>query len=507
GTEVKDKDGNAAKYGVDGSSITGADGKKAAYTLAGSTIEDEKGNVSATSATGTNVTAQNGNSAHYGAEGVTVNSPEGKPVITLVNGDNGPSLNFAKGADGQGTGKITGVANGDISPESSDVVTGGQLYSLKKALTGGNEITFNPDGSTSTTAKDKDGNPILDKDGQPKQYTLTTYNVEGQSEFVTNSVITAVHNMNEQGIKFFHTNDNVTKSVSQAKNDIDSSASGAYATAVGYQASASGDQSLAIGHGATASGKQSLAIGTGNQVSGNHSGAIGDPNTVSGNASYAYGNNNQIATDNTFVIGNDVTTTAENSVVLGNKSAATAGDGSVTGTLKNAKTDGTKGTTTTAGTTGTVSAAKVGNRIYGGFAGAKANGALSVGAAGNERRIQNVAAGEISSTSTDAINGSQLYSVANNVDNQLNKLDDKINRNNRKLRGGLAAVTAMANIPQVTVPGKIAVGAGIGTYEDEGAVSVGYSRMSDNGKVILKMSAGASTQGTFNAGAGVAFQW
>ena len=56
---------------------------------------------------------------------------------------------------------------------------------------------------------------------------------------------------------------------------------------------------------------------------------------------------------------------------------------------------------------------------YRGFQGAKANGVVSVGAAGDERRIQNVAAGEISSTSTDAINGSQLYSVANGVANRM----------------------------------------------------------------------------------------
>ncbi|SUT92736.1 autotransporter adhesin [[Actinobacillus] rossii] len=100
-----------------------------------------------------------------------------------------------------------------------------------------------------------------------------------------------------------------------------------------------------------------------------------------------------------------------------------------------------------------------------------------------------------------------LHNLSNQFDNKLDNLDRKVNRNNRKLRSGIAAVTAMTNIPQVTLPGKAAVGAGVGTYEGEGAVSVGYSRMSDNGKVILKLSAGASTRGTFNAGAGVAYQW
>ncbi|MDP0202732.1 YadA-like family protein, partial [Glaesserella parasuis] len=441
--------------------------------------------------------------------------------------------------------KLSGIADGDISPNSTDAVNGRQVY----ALTNGNQVEQKKDGSTVTYAKDKDGsvitevkrdkngNPELDADGneivQAKEYTLTTYNVKGQTEFVTNSVITAIHNMNEQGIKFFHTNDGVAEPINQASNDIDSSASGTYATAVGYKAVAAGDNALAIGKGATASGKNSIAIGTGNQVIANKSGAFGDPNIIRGvqigtdsagnpiykgiDGSYAFGNDNVITSSNTFVLGNNVNNkrdsngaltwmsatpegTVENSVYLGNNTTATAGDGSQTGSLKNWKQDGSRGSTTTAGSTGTVSSVTVGNMIYDGFAGATANGVVSVGAAGDERRIQNVAAGEISSTSTDAINGSQLYNVAH-------RLGAKLESEGRQLRAGIAATTAMSNIPQVTLPGKSTLGAGIGTFEGQNAVAVGFSRMSDNGRVILKVSAGATSQGKYNAGAGIALQW
>ncbi|WP_198525453.1 YadA-like family protein, partial [Glaesserella parasuis] len=441
--------------------------------------------------------------------------------------------------------KLSGIADGDISPNSTDAVNGRQVY----ALTNGNQVEQKKDGSTVTYAKDKDGsvitevkrdkngNPELDADGneivQAKEYTLTTYNVKGQTEFVTNSVITAIHNMNEQGIKFFHTNDGVAEPINQASNDIDSSASGTYATAVGYKAVAAGDNALAIGKGATASGKNSIAIGTGNQVIANKSGAFGDPNIIRGvqigtdsagnpiykgiDGSYAFGNDNVITSSNTFVLGNNVNNkrdsngaltwmsatpegTVENSVYLGNNTTATAGDGSQTGSLKNWKQDGSRGSTTTAGSTGTVSSVTVGNMIYDGFAGATANGVVSVGAAGDERRIQNVATGEISSTSTDAINGSQLYNVAY-------RLGAKLESEGRQLRAGIAATTAMSNIPQVTLPGKSTLGAGIGTFEGQNAVAVGFSRMSDNGRVILKVSAGATSQGKYNAGAGIALQW
>ncbi|MDO9764822.1 YadA-like family protein [Glaesserella parasuis] len=443
--------------------------------------------------------------------------------------------------------KLSGIADGDISPNSTDAVNGRQVY----ALTNGNQVEQKKDGSTVTYAKDKDGsvitevkrdkngNPELDADGkeivQPKEYKLTTYNVSEQQEFVTNSVITAVHNMNEQGIKFFHTNDghNAEEQINQQSNTVDSSASGTYATAVGYKAVAAGDNALAMGKGATASGKNSIAIGTGNQVIANKSGAFGDPNIIRGvqigtdsagnpiykgiDGSYAFGNDNVITSSNTFVLGNNVNNkrdsngaltwmsaipegTVENSVYLGNNTTATAGDGSQTGSLKNWKQDGSRGSTTTAGSTGTVSSATVGNMIYGGFAGATANGVVSVGAAGDERRIQNVAAGEISSTSTDAINGSQLYNVAH-------RLGAKLESEGRQLRAGIAATTAMSNIPQVTLPGKSTLGAGIGTFEGQNAIAVGFSRMSDNGRVILKVSAGATSQGKYNAGAGIALQW
>ena len=45
---------------------------------------------------------------------------------------------------------------------------------------------------------------------------------------------------------------------------------------------------------------------------------------------------------------------------------------------------------------------------------------MSVGTAGSERQIQNVAAGQITKTSTDAVNGSQLYTVANDLDDKIN---------------------------------------------------------------------------------------
>lgn len=249
-------------------------------------------------------------------------------------------------------------------------------------------------------------------------------------------------------------------------------------TAVGHLAVTEVDakESLAVGYNTNVSGKQSLAIGVGNLVSANYAGAIGDPSIVKGEGSYTlgndnavgststnvgvFGNNNQIGatatyddtgkllsasgltdteavensravgnknyinTSNTYVLGSGVGTkddgtelsTVANSVYLGNDS--TVAVGAAVGTA-NLDKEGVAGATTTAGDTGTVDTAIVGGVTYGGFAGKTAAGAVSVGSAGLERRVMNVAAGEISATSTDAINGSQLYMVAQGTLDQM----------------------------------------------------------------------------------------
>ncbi|MCC8397493.1 YadA-like family protein [Paraburkholderia sp. MMS20-SJTR3] len=176
---------------------------------------------------------------------------------------------------------------------------------------------------------------------------------------------------------------------------------------VGTQARASANDAIAIGHGAIVYGISSISIGTGNVVSGNRSGAIGDPSYINADDSYAIGNNNTInaSAKQSFVLGNNVTVNNANNVVLGNASADKAvvqvNSATVPTTIATLNPDGT--VTYTAGPVLT----------YGGFAGAaQAAGVVSVGSATATRQIVNLAPGEISATSTDAVNGSQLNAVS-----------------------------------------------------------------------------------------------
>lgn len=162
--------------------------------------------------------------------------------------------------------------------------------------------------------------------------------------------------------------------------------------AMGNEAIATKNNAIALGNGAKAKGESSISIGTGNTVNGDRSGAIGDPTIIDGTDSYSVGNNNNIATgqNDVFAFGNDITKTVSNSVALGSNAAMYAAK-AVTGMT-------IRGTAYT-------------------YAGGAPVGVVSVGDVGKERQIQNVAAGQVNATSTDAVNGSQLYATTTALEN------------------------------------------------------------------------------------------
>ena len=311
--------------------------------------------------------------------------------------------------------KVTGVAAGTVAAGSTDAVNGGQLHQVYELIgsNGGNVNTAPPsveaDGKAglgnikNITLVDNSTNPNVTnvtnetKIAQSNGYSLVTYNVEDQGMYVTNNVIEAVGRMNEQGIKFFHTNDGEVNPDVQARNSEDSSASGAYATAVGYQAASKGTNAIAIGKGAKANAENTIAIGTGNIVSGKNSGAIGDPTVVSGNSSYSIGNNNNVSADNAYALGSNIKATVNDSVYLGDR-AQTQGIHTADAAKGEAYTYGGLNDKAVAGKAGSAAAAN------------KVAGVVTVGNGTDEtRQVQGVAAGVVSADSTDAINGSQLY--------------------------------------------------------------------------------------------------
>jgi hypothetical protein len=106
--------------------------------------------------------------------------------------------------------------------------------------------------------------------------------------------------------------------------------------------------------------------------------------------------------------------------------------------------------------------------------------------------------------------GARLTNVENRVtglENKVDRLDHDVKKNRKRADAGISAVAAMANIPQVYLPGKSGVGVGVGYKHGQSAVAVGYSRSSDSGHHIIKLSAGVDTQKDVTVGAGYMYQW
>ncbi|HDL2197045.1 TPA: YadA-like family protein, partial [Mannheimia haemolytica] len=321
------------------------------------------------------------------------------------------------------------------------------------------------------------------------------------------------------------------------------------AIAIGKGAQALKEKALALGENAIANGASAIAIGDNIGVSGEKAVGIGSNAIVSGNGAISIGSDNRVSHKNAVAIGSNITQTAENSVNLGNESATTV-----------------ELTAETAGTTQYAHSEILGE-IYK-FAASEPAGVVTVGAKGKERRIQNVAAGLVSETSTDAVNGSQLYAVAKaanegkigvvrytNTDGVVriaNHLDgnevnisnksgntrlltglseglaptDAVNKaqldreigvvNNKisavekevkKVKGSVSNAIAIASLPQVSVPGKRQLSVATGHTLGTTSVAVGLNGLSDNGRISYKLGTSVSQNSNFAVGAGIGFSW
>ncbi|MDW0616869.1 YadA-like family protein [Mannheimia haemolytica] len=119
-------------------------------------------------------------------------------------------------------------------------------------------------------------------------------------------------------------------------------------------------------------------------------------------------------------------------------------------------------------------------------------------------KVTNVKAG---TEDTDAVNFSQLKATEKNINNKINNIDSKVNKVDKRLRAGIAGATATAGLPQAYLPGKSMLATAGDTYRNEAAIAVGYSRISDNGKVIYKLTGNSNTRGDFGGSIGMGYQW
>ena len=237
---------------------------------------------------------------------------------------------------------------------------------------------------------------------------------------------------------------------------------------------------FAFGNENEITGNNSIAIGVGNKVSGENSGAFGDPNIVNGNNSYVVGNNSRVEKDANegFIMGNKSKVSGQGGIIAGSNSEVTAKDSVAIGnrakaTIANSVALGSGSETTHMGGLNGKKEIEIPgtNTKYTNVTGESPVGTVSVGKPGEERTITNVAAGRVGPGSTDAINGSELYAVeqqvvANSAD--IANLSNRIN----KVGAGAAALAGLHPL-DFDPDEKWHVAAGIGNYYNETAVAVG----------------------------------
>ena len=292
-----------------------------------------------------------------------------------------------------------------------------------------------------------------------------------------------------------------------------------YATGIGYSVNSQGEGSVAIGAGTDALGaipakqvqataKNAIAIGRATQATSQDATAIGTDATASntdaiaigrksnasGSTSIGFGYNTKSTATNTVAIGTDVSATAESAIALGRKTTASALNTTAVGPIANAsgkyssafgmsaaaskenslalgtnanasldKSVALGSDSTTATNATSQSSVVIGGKTitWNGAPTVSGTGMqVSVGSAGAERQIKNVAAGEVSANSTDAINGSQLYAVADvlnkaNADQSIKYKANGTGSNSVKLSDGLNFTNGTTTTATVGTNGQV----------------------------------------------------
>ena len=289
-------------------------------------------------------------------------------------------------------------------------------------------------------------------------------------------------------------------STNQAKNEGSiavgrgNNATNNNAVVIGRDSNASGNQSVAMGANATSKGTNDTAIGNDVIADGDNSVAIGRSAATKNSSSLAigtYGTKGTLATGSySIAMGRDVTASAESAIAIGKdavsnkKDAVALGSGSDTSSAATVQSSTTIGSKTYSWSKGVLPATDSDGRQ------------VSVGKSGFERQIKNVAAGEISANSTDAINGAQLYSVASGLANNLTK-DLKI----PYVSINSTAIGASSNVNNDGATGSysIAIGPFTTATKDNGvAIGNGAKSLSEDSIVI-----GRNAQAETKSGAGL----
>ncbi|HDR1799416.1 YadA-like family protein [Pasteurella multocida] len=442
--------------------------------------------------------------------GIVLNGKDGQDAsikFTDKDGNESLSMTTTKDKDGNATlslvnptadkfVKITGVADGDISPTSKDAVNGSQLHAVKEtaelAASGWN-ISVNENANNNVS------------NVKPK-HTVDLNNTDG------NIVISKTVDNDKHNVTF----DLANKVVIGPKDAANQPQEGA--VVISGKEGADGKGSISI---AGKDGKDAVAIsgkdGVGTIGLTGPAGADGkNANAIIGVKDSVKGLDGNDGKD-----GNSKTRIVYTKPNGEEEQVATMNDGLVFGADKGTEHKAKLGTTVkvkgddknieteVAGDTIRV---RLKDNIDVKGINVTENLTVKEGAKINmgNNVIDGVADGEVSATSKQAVNGSQLHKVQQQVNNQataINKLGDHINKVDKDLRAGIAGATAVAFLQRPNEAGKSIVSLGVGSYRSESAIAVGYARNSDNNKISIKLGGGMNSRGDVNFGGSIGYQW
>ena len=370
---------------------------------------------------GTNSQSLTANSVAIGTGSIGGSTGIGSSAVAIGNGAS------AKGSDG------IALGSGSNANNMQNIAIGYKTETGKTQVAGSNNTDIRNVSIGSEAGKGMGGKDNLFLGTSSGQTSNGDYNVafgSGSGKSVTGSYNTAMGANAGIGVK---NNNNVSIGADSGQNT-----DGLGNTAIGWQSgqAVKGGQNISIGYQSAKGLKGSSNTVIGNQAG--IGGVEGDNNIIVGtNATRLYttggslkvqnvvslGTNSKAYTDNSMSIGSYSEATGKAAIAIGQGSKASK-DNSMAignGTLANTANgdvalgsgSATKAVTAVSNVTITPPSSK--SITYGTFAGNNPQSAVSVGTAGNERQIQNVAAGRVTKDSTDAINGSQLFAVANEL--------------------------------------------------------------------------------------------
>ena len=460
--------------------------------------------------------------------------------------------------------QIQNVGAGEISENSSDAITGSQLYSVIKATDeiAKTEYKFQVNGTDIKTMRNNDtsaannaNNTLNFKAGDGLEVAYengaVTYKLNADSKQAIADAKTAAQTVTT---KLNEINKSVQRAETAASNAASSaSAASTSASAASSSASAANSSATAASNSASAASSSATAASDSASAASSSASAASSSATAASNSASAASDSASAASSSASAA-NSSATAASNSASAASSSASAASSSAAAAAItaqriensglisKDGKTafaaDNTSnrnsskakgkdatamgygsnasGENTTALGNNSQASAKNATAIGQG-AKAKAENAVAIGQGSVANEKDTVSVGNDGSNGQPIVNR-RITNVATPihntdavnkqyVDNSVNSVRNELKQTDKKLRGGIAGAVAMANIPTANRAGGTMIGLGVGNFKGQNAVAVGMSKSSDNNRIHFKVSGSATSAGDYAVGGGIGYQW